>query len=55
MHNLKQKDDESIGDFHWMTVMLEWKYDSKKERVSFECNKDADFSYTTVRRLIKAA
>lgn len=27
----------------------------KRERVSFECNKDHDYSFTTVQRLIKAA
>ena len=28
---------------------------SKRERVSFECGKDADYSYSTVTRLFQAA
>jgi hypothetical protein len=37
-----------------MTVLKEMRDDSKKERVSFECHKDANYFYDMIKKLIKA-
>ncbi len=37
-----------------MTVLKEMKDESKKERVSFECHKDANYFYDMIKKLIKA-
>ncbi len=37
-----------------MTVLKEMKDDSKKKKMSFECNKDANYFYDMIKKLIKA-
>jgi len=44
-------DDIDVG----MAVLKGMRDGSKKEKVSFECNKDANYSYDMVKKLIKAA
>ena len=45
------QDDIDVG----MATLKGMRDTIKRERVSFECNKDADYSFTTVKRLITAA
>lgn len=44
-------DDIDIG----MATLKCMPRDSKKERVSFKCNMDSDYSFSVVKKLIKAA
>jgi len=44
-------DDIDVG----MAVLKGMRDGSKKEKVSFECNKDANYAYDMVKKLIKAA
>lgn len=71
IHNLEQQKDECISDYldraeellaklptdniNIAMAILEGMILDLKGKMSFECNKDADFSFSTVERLIKAA
>lgn len=44
-------DDIDVG----MTVLKGMKNGSKKEKISFECNKEANYAYDMVKKLVKAA